>query len=1070
MRIKKQYTLNHMRNNYMSHLIKRSLIVSFLLFSLFLSNPVKAAEPNYIYDCVYGNNGEIIFVMLYDGRLQYQDPYTRRWINIVYLKTDGAPGSGDVVNTNSQNIHWTFCTAPQFKDWADEFYVGWKPPQKLYNLPIAIRFVAGPPSDTIAPDVKATISTVQAYKPSSPTNISASMEKYCNEVRVNWSEPDNMPEKGTYSQKYNVFRDSVKVTTTTDTFYYDTNVNPGEVHYYQIEVVLTQNALNLPLTSGCFSGITDEENWRTNIGERSFSYPGSSISTLDPPFNVNASKDLCGNKIDINWRYNGDNSKSNNKLTHFMLQRANSDSYNFVTVSNTIDKSAEKYTDTVPFNNHTYYYRMKSQNGCNSWSDNWSDTAKGINPSIPIPPQHIHIKDSANRVVLSWKDSSTTETAFVIERWIKGDAYPVSFRVAANKQTYVDNSFSICDTLYYTVLSENDCGTNSGDTVRIKVIPKISNSFKKGDLKVSKGYFSSKINISWTNESSQFIGSYRIYRKEYGTSDSTLISTVSDVFTYDDKTALSGVLYVYSVKGFTACEGDTLYTNTVQDQGFRSNYGTVTGTVTYEDGVAVNDAEVLVSQGVASGNSLLFNGTNNSVTIPNKKILNPSTAMSVEMWVKPDNLSGTKTLLCKSSGTKGFGLQTNGSSLTYWLYVNGTRYSVSNSSILQVNTYTHVMATFDGHYIRLYGNGTIADSSLVSTTPAKIDSTLTNLVIGGNSNTNSEFFAGNIDEIRLWNIAVASNKIKRDYVRTLTGKEKGLVGYWRLDLGKGLWIFDDSKNDEDAYNENTGYISGASWSSTIPVAGLLEAKGVVDEKGNYLINHIPYTGTGNVIDFTPFYGTHSFSPNQKSIFIGAGSAENTQNFVDLSSVKVTGNVAYSGSVCPANDINVFIDNQMVYKNGAPVTTNTDGQFEFNVPTGRHSVSVGKTGHGFRVGVWPTDGSLYNFTEPVSGIQFVDTTRVRVVGRVVGGNREGGKKPGLGLSLNNIGRAMLIFESQLKGGCSTDTVFTDATTGEYKIDLLPLRYIVKTVKVLNNPAIDFGVIDLLDLSIFRTPKI
>src|SRR5581483_7880079 len=49
----------------------------------------------------------------------------------------------------------------------------------------------------------------------------------------------------------------------------------------------------------------------------------------------------------------------------------------------------------------------------------------------------------------------------------------------------------------------------------------------------------------------------------------------------------------------------------------------------------------------------------------------------------------------------------------------------------------------------------------------------------------SEFFSGQLDEIRIWNRARAAAEIAADYNRVLRGNEPGLVNYYRFSEGHG---------------------------------------------------------------------------------------------------------------------------------------------------------------------------------------------------------------------------------------------------------------------------------------------
>lgn len=79
-------------------------------------------------------------------------------------------------------------------------------------------------------------------------------------------------------------------------------------------------------------------------------------------------------------------------------------------------------------------------------------------------------------------------------------------------------------------------------------------------------------------------------------------------------------------------------------------------------------------------------------------------------------------------------------------------------SVLAVNTWTHLAATFDGATVRLYVNGAQV-ASRAQTTP--LAATTGTLQIGGDSYPN-EFFAGRIDEVRVYNRALTSAEIQAD--------------------------------------------------------------------------------------------------------------------------------------------------------------------------------------------------------------------------------------------------------------------------------------------------------------------
>ena len=89
--------------------------------------------------------------------------------------------------------------------------------------------------------------------------------------------------------------------------------------------------------------------------------------------------------------------------------------------------------------------------------------------------------------------------------------------------------------------------------------------------------------------------------------------------------------------------------------------------------------------------------------------------------------------------------------------IGGERNAVG-SSALPLNAWSHLAATFDGAVVRLFVNGVQAGSlpfsgSMVASTGA--------LRLGGNG-VWGEWFAGLIDEVRVYNRALSASEIQQD--------------------------------------------------------------------------------------------------------------------------------------------------------------------------------------------------------------------------------------------------------------------------------------------------------------------
>jgi hypothetical protein len=196
-------------------------------------------------------------------------------------------------------------------------------------------------------------------------------------------------------------------------------------------------------------------------------------------------------------------------------------------------------------------------------------------------------------------------------------------------------------------------------------------------------------------------------------------------------------------------------------------------------------------------------------------------------------------------------------------------------------------------------------------------------------------------------------------------------------------------------------------------------KGMTDSKGNYTITGFPYKSEGTLYTFTPMLGVHSFDPMQRLKFIGDGeSIHNDVDFKDVSSFKVAGNIRYQNSKFPVEGVSFYIDGKVaVDGEGNTILTDRLGQFRIDVPIGPHSIQAKMNFHGFAgEGRFPgkdSKGNImkFDFQQPLSGLEFIDTTLVKVAGRVVGGPVEGQKALGFGISKNNLGEAAIYLTSE-----------------------------------------------------------
>jgi hypothetical protein len=215
---------------------------------------------------------------------------------------------------------------------------------------------------------------------------------------------------------------------------------------------------------------------------------------------------------------------------------------------------------------------------------------------------------------------------------------------------------------------------------------------------------------------------------------------------------------------------------------------------------------VLYESSLPQGNgfALQFDGIDDYVDFGNSPALNVGSAVTYEVWIKPDT-SVAAWILNKWVGfQQDIQLSISGGIIGFYLYnvFGGT--PLYTDSAIPLNQYTHIAATYNGTTANFYINGVLENSKSVSSFPGNSSG---NLFMGFNPDrAGAEYpFKGIVDELRIWNSARTETEIQSTMYRELNGNEPGLVGYWNFNEATGSVTADHTGNGND------GMISGAIW-------------------------------------------------------------------------------------------------------------------------------------------------------------------------------------------------------------------------------------------------------------------
>lgn len=216
------------------------------------------------------------------------------------------------------------------------------------------------------------------------------------------------------------------------------------------------------------------------------------------------------------------------------------------------------------------------------------------------------------------------------------------------------------------------------------------------------------------------------------------------------------------------------------------------------------------------GNSVSFVGNDGQVTIPWNDSYFVSDAFTLEAYINvsagPQNYQGFLDFGDYGDIQRGFGFFLYSGGWRFYLKTTGTQKNDLQHVVASapVNTWVHFAVRFQNGDLTLYRDGIPVDSKVGGDGyVGSVDWSgySGGLTLGSFDSTQTKYFNGMIDEVRLWNIARDENKIKAYRNVGLSGDEDGLIGYWRFDEGNPAI----NSVDLSSTNNSASFQNGAEW-------------------------------------------------------------------------------------------------------------------------------------------------------------------------------------------------------------------------------------------------------------------
>ncbi|MCB0852273.1 MAG: hypothetical protein KDD63_08635, partial [Bacteroidetes bacterium] len=205
----------------------------------------------------------------------------------------------------------------------------------------------------------------------------------------------------------------------------------------------------------------------------------------------------------------------------------------------------------------------------------------------------------------------------------------------------------------------------------------------------------------------------------------------------------------------------------------------------------------LFAQPPGSGSALTFDGINDYVNISNTAALNPTSAITVEAWIKADTWGinpWSNSIINKEGwalGPQGYTLRCGQNGRLSFNFGNaGVWHEVVSTPQMSTNRWYHVVGTYNGSVMQIYINGQLVGTTNYS---GSIAVGTYDVRIGEIAYTaaGSRLFDGQIDEVRIWNQALSNTTIRNWMCKKVDNTHPNyanLAGYWRMDDGAGTTL------------------------------------------------------------------------------------------------------------------------------------------------------------------------------------------------------------------------------------------------------------------------------------------
>lgn len=202
------------------------------------------------------------------------------------------------------------------------------------------------------------------------------------------------------------------------------------------------------------------------------------------------------------------------------------------------------------------------------------------------------------------------------------------------------------------------------------------------------------------------------------------------------------------------------------------------------------EATITPSYSTSPGTALYFNGTSSYVDIQNSgsaSELNFRGSFTIEGWFKTNGpFSSQSWIPIVNKGNGAWRIQRYNSTDHLDFGTNGlSQQDLEGSTTIDDGKWHFFAAVYNASsstkFLYVDGNADAEAGSVSGSLASDND----DLAIGYNLGASNGYFNGDVDEVRIYNVARTQQQIHNDMFSTTTGAQNGLVSYWQFSEGTG---------------------------------------------------------------------------------------------------------------------------------------------------------------------------------------------------------------------------------------------------------------------------------------------